>query len=129
MAMRRESGFTLISVLIAMVLLSVGIMALSRAGGEVIAARSSASIKVNALAIARGHIERIRAQPPQDVAAEAPIKVDDAGLPSTNGPYSRSVTVEAIDATLIKVKVIVDYPRATQPVELVTLIYIPPVPT
>jgi type IV pilus modification protein PilV len=127
--MRRESGFTLISVLIAMVLLSVGVMALSRAGGEAIAARSTASIKVNALAIARGHLERIRAQPPQDVVAESPVQVDDAGLPSSGGPYSRSVVVDALDLTLIKVTVIVDYPRATQPVELVTLIYIPPVPT
>jgi len=127
--MRRESGFTLISVLIAMVLLSVGIMALSRAGGEVIAARTTASIKVNALAIARAHIERIRAQPPQDVKAESPVRVDEAGVMNSAGPYTRSVIVDALDPTLIRVKVLVDFPRATQPVELVTLIYIPPVPT
>jgi Tfp pilus assembly protein PilV len=127
--MRKETGFTLISVLIAMVLLSVGVMALSRAGGEVIAARNTASIKVNAVAIARGHMERIRAQPPQDVAAESAVRVDDSGLPSGNGPYSRSVTVTMLDATLMEVKVIVEYPRGRQPVELVTLIYVPPVPT
>ncbi|UCF41968.1 MAG: prepilin-type N-terminal cleavage/methylation domain-containing protein [Gemmatimonadota bacterium] len=127
--MRRESGFTLISVLIAMVLLSVGIMALARAGGEVIAARSTASIKVNALAIARAHIERIRAQPPQDVKAEAPVQVDESGLMNSGGAYTRTVIVDALDPTLIRVKVQVDYPRATLPVELVTLIYIPPVPT
>lgn len=126
---RRDAGFTLVSVLIAMVLLSVGIMALSRVGGEVIAARSNASIKVNALAIARGHIERIRAQAPQDVVPESPVQVNAAGVPDGSGPYTRSVLVRSIDATLIEVTVRVDYYRATQPVELVTLIYIPPVPT
>lgn len=127
--MRRESGFTLVSVLIAMVLLSVGIMALSRAGGEVIAARNTASIKVNAVAIARGHMERIRAQPPQDVAAESPVRVNDSGQADGNGPYSRSVQVTMLDPTLMEVKVVVEYPRGRQPVELVTLIYVPPVPT
>jgi Tfp pilus assembly protein PilV len=127
--MRRESGFTLISVLIAMVLLSVGIMALSRASGEVITARTNASIKVNALAIARGHMERIRAQRPQEVTPESPVQVNAAGVIDGNGPYTRSVIVESVDVTLIKVTVQVDYPRAAQPVELVTLIYVPPVPT
>jgi Tfp pilus assembly protein PilV len=127
--MRRESGFTLISVLIAMVLLSVGIMALSRATGEVIAARSNASIKVNALAIARGHMERLRAQEPQAIKPESPVQVNASGSIDGNGVYMRSVIVESVDATLIKVKVQVDYPRASQPVELVTLIYVPPVPT
>lgn len=127
--MRKEAGFTLISVLIAMVLLSVGIMALARTGGEVIAARNTASIKVNAVAIARGHMERIRAQPPQDVEPESPIRVNGSGKVDGNGPYSRSVQVTMLDPTLMQVKVVVEYPRGRQPVELVTLIYVPPIPT
>jgi hypothetical protein len=55
--------------------------------------------------------------------------VDDSGLPSGAGPYSRSVQVTMLDPTLMEVRVIVEYPRGRQPVELVTLIYVPPVPT
>ena len=127
--MRKQAGFTLISVLIAMVLLSVGIMALARAGGEVIAARNTASIKVNAVAIARGHMERIRAQPPQDIKAESPVRVNGSGQVDGNGPYWRSVQLTMIDPTLMQMKVVVEYPRGRQPVELVTLVYVPPIPT
>ncbi len=129
MAMRKQAGFTLISVLIALVLLSVGIMALARTGGEVIASRTAASVKINAVAIARGHMERIRAQPPQDIKAESPVQVNAAGELDGSGAYTRSVLVEGVDATLIRVTVVVDYPRGREPVELVTLIYVPPVPT
>ena len=74
-------------------------------------------------------MERIRAQPVQDIVAESPVKVDDSGLPSSNGPFERSVQVNMVDPSLMEVKVVVVYPRGRQPVELVTLVYVPPVPT
>ena len=127
--MRKESGFTLISVMIALVLLSVGIMALARAGGEVAVARTTAAVKTNAVAIARGHMEWLRSRPPQDLTDESAVWVSTAGQIDGTGPYMRSVKLATESATLINVKVIVDYPRAREPVEIVTLIYVPPVPT
>jgi type IV pilus assembly protein PilV len=127
--MRRESGFTLISVMIALVLLSVGVMALARAGGEVAAARTTSAVKTNAVAIARGHMEYLRSRPPQDLTSESPVQVDEGGVINGAGAYTRSVRLTTESSTLLNVKVIVDYPRATEPVEIVTLIYLPPVPT
>ncbi len=127
--MRKESGFTLISVMIALVLLSVGIMALARAGGEVAVARTASAVKTNAVAIARGHMEWLRSRPPQDLADESGVRVNDAGELDGAGAYTRSVKLTTETATLVNVKVIVDYPRAREPVEIVTLIYVPPVPT
>jgi Tfp pilus assembly protein PilV len=116
--MRNKAGFTLISVMIAMVLLSVGVLALVRTGGEVMAAR-----------IARGHMEWVRSLPPQDVKTEAVVRVNASGVADGQGHYSRSVTVVQTEATLLEVRVKVDYPRAREPVELITLVYVPPVPT
>lgn len=127
--MRKESGFTLISVMIALILLSVGIMALARASGEVVAARTTSAVKTNAVAIARGHMEWLRSRPPQDLTDEAAVRVNMAGEIDGTGPYTRSVKLTTQSSTLINVKVIVDYPRANEPVEIVTLIYVPPVPT
>jgi Tfp pilus assembly protein PilV len=127
--MRKEAGFTLISVMIAMVLLSVGVLALVRTGGEVMAARTNSAIKINAVAIARGHMEWVRSRPPQDVATEPVVRVNAAGEVDAQGVYSRSVTVTQQAATLLEVRVKVDYPRAQEPVELITLVYVPPVPT
>ena len=127
--MRKESGFTLISVMIALVLLSVGVMALARAGGEVAAARTTSAVKTNAVAIARGHMEYLRSRPPQDLTSESPVQVDEGGDINSSGAYTRSVTLRTESSTLLNVKVIVDYPRANEPVEIVTLIYLPPVPT
>jgi Tfp pilus assembly protein PilV len=127
--MRKESGFTLISVMIALILLSVGIMALARASGEVAAARTTSAVKTNAVAIARGHMEWLRSRPPQDLTDEAAVRVNSAGEIDGAGPYTRSVKLAAQSSTLLNVKVIVDYPRAKVPVEIVTLIYVPPVPT
>ena len=127
--MRNKAGFTLISVMIAMVLLSVGVLALVRTGGEVMSARTASAIKINAVAIARGHMEWLRSRPPQDVKTEPAVKVDASGDLDSQGAYTRSVIVEQQDATLLEVRVKVDYPKAQEPVELITLIYVPPVPT
>lgn len=127
--MRRENGFTLISVMIALVLLSVGVMALARAGGEVAAARTTSAVKTNAVAIARGHMEYLRSRPPQDLTSESPVQVDEGGDINGAGAYTRWVQLTTESSTLLNVKVIVDYPRANEPVEIVTLIYLPPVPT
>jgi len=127
--MRRESGFTLISVMIALILLSVGVMALARAGGEVAAARTTSAVKTNAVAIARGHMEYLRSRPPQDLTSESAVQVDEGGDINGAGAYTRSVQLTTESSTLLNVKVIVDYPRANEPVEIITLIYLPPVPT
>jgi type IV pilus assembly protein PilV len=129
MAMNNERGFTLISVLIALVLLSVGMIALSRTGATVVKAHSSAASRTTALAIARGHMEVLRSQDPRKLESESPVRVDDTGAVDTKGAYTRTVTVTGIEHNLVRVELVVEFPRSTRPVELITMAYVPPVST
>ncbi len=122
--MKNEAGFSLISVIIAMVLLSVGIMSLARVGGEVLGIHSATSARSTALAIARGHLEKIRARPAVELVSESPVKVDASGTISSSGMITRSVDVKDVAYNLREVKVIVDFPRGEVPVELLSLAFV-----
>ena len=122
--MKNEAGFSLISVIIAMVLLSVGIMSLARVGGEVLEIHSATSGRSTALAIARGHLEQIRARPAAELVSESPVKVDASGTITPSGMFTRSVDVQDVAYNLRQVKVIVDFPRARVPVELLSLAFV-----
>ncbi len=127
--MNNERGFTLISVLIALVLLSVGMMALSRTGATVVKAHAGAAARTTALAIARGHMEVLRSRDPRSLESESPVQVNETGAVDTQGAYTRTVTVTDLDHNLVRVELVVQFPRATQPVELITLAYVPPAAT
>lgn len=116
-------GFTIISVLVAMVLLSIGVLALSRTTAKVLTVHSDAGARTNALAIARGYMEQVRASDARDLKSVAPVTVDDTGEPDAAGHYTRSLVVTEVEHNLVEVKVTVDFPRFTKPVELVTLAY------
>lgn len=124
--MNGERGFTLISVLIALVLLSVGMTALSRTGATVVKAHTGAAARTTALSIARGHMETLRSRDPRTLQSEMAVKVNERGTVDIQGHYTRRVVVTKLDHNLVRVKLIVDFPRSTQPVELVTLAYVPP---
>jgi Tfp pilus assembly protein PilV len=123
--MKSQSGFSLISVLFALVLLAVGITALARSGAAVVEVHSNTALRTQAIAIARGHMELIRGSDPDELASETAITVDETGRPDVAGKFVRSVTVEDVEHNLVRVEVVVDYPRATQPVQLVTMAYVP----
>ncbi|NIM49405.1 MAG: hypothetical protein GTN78_01955 [Gemmatimonadales bacterium] len=120
----KEAGFTLISVMIALILLAVGIMALSRAGGEVLAARSAAATRTTAVAIGRAYMETLRSRDPATLSSESAVKVNDTGAADPNGQYTRTVEVESTGENLVRVRVLIDAPRSQEPVELVTLVYV-----
>ncbi len=122
--MRREDGFTIISVLVAIVMLSIGILALSRSGTQAMAAQTIAGNRSTALSIARAHMEAVRSRPADEVLSESPIKVDETGTASSSGAFTRSVVVRTIRHNLKEVRVIVEFPRSTMPIELVTLAYV-----
>ncbi len=122
--MRSESGFTLISVLIALVLLSIGLMSVSRASSGVLQAHTVAGSRTAAVAIARGHMELIRSQPPGTLESEAPVLVNESGLPDPSGAYTRSVIVEDVRDNLLSIRVVVLFPRSDRPVELHTFAFV-----
>ena len=119
-------GFTLISVMIAVVILAVGVLALSRTLTSAMQMNSRAGMRTIALDIARQRMEFLRAQPPANMAdfSEAtPVDVDEQGLPVSGGKYHRSVLIADVRSNLISVIVRVSYPNGTTPVELVTYVY------
>ncbi len=122
--MRRKDGFTIISVLVAIVMLSVGILALSRSGTQAMAAQTLAGNRTTALAIGRAYMEAVRSRPPAEVLSESAARVDRTGTVDPNGVFTRSVVVKNVRHNLKEIRVIVEFPRSKVPIELVTLAYV-----
>jgi Tfp pilus assembly protein PilV len=120
MAMKSESGFSLISVLVAISMFSVGVLALSRTGAEVARIQTQASARSTAVGIARAHMEALRAQDPKDIASAATVTVNREGQPDTGGQFTRTVIVQGVSKNLKEVRVLVTYPRSSAPIELMT---------
>jgi Tfp pilus assembly protein PilV len=120
MAMKNESGFSLISVLVAITMFSVGVLALSRTGAEVMRVQTQSSARSTAVAIARAHMETLRAMDPKDILSEAAIKVDGEGKPNSQGSFTRTVKVADAGRNLKEIRVVVDYLRSQAPIELMT---------
>lgn len=121
--MRNERGFTLISVLLAVSVLTIGLLALARTQAVLTASESVVSNRAVALAIATDRLEQLRGSDPTTLASEAAVTVDGTGQPSAGGAYQRSATVTLDQANLLRLTVTVTYPRMTSPVSLEALIY------
>lgn len=120
---RREAGFTLISVLVAVVMLSIGLLALARVETALVTTQRTTAVRSVALDIARSYAEDVRSRVPATLVSEAAVRVDERGQPAASGPYRRSTTVAAEGPSLRRVTIRVDYPQQTAPIEIVTLIY------
>ena len=120
-----EGGFTLISVLLAVTMLTTGLVALARTQALLTSAESGVSSRAVALAVASGYVEQLRGRDPWTLVSEAPMAVDGDGLPAAAGAYRRSTIVTLDRANLLRLRVLVAYPRGPVPIELTTLIYRP----
>lgn len=117
-----EAGFTLISVILAVVILSVGILALGRSQAMLVRAQAVSEARNVALGIARNYIEEVRSRTAIP-ASEGATAVDETGTAAGGGHYRRSLTVSDLGNGLYEATCSVTYPRGTQPVQIVTLIY------
>jgi type II secretory pathway pseudopilin PulG len=118
---RRRRGFSLISMIVAIVLLGVGVSALARASGATLTMQTLAQNRTNAIAIARAYLEEVRTRDPWLVESQGATSVDADGQPG--GPYTRRLDVVELRQNLVELRVQVDYPRGTQPVQLVTYLF------
>jgi Tfp pilus assembly protein PilV len=118
----REAGFTLISVILAVVILSIGIMALGRSQAMLVRAQATSASRDIALGIARNYVEEVRSRTAVPTS-EGATAVDETGTAAAGGHYRRSLTVSDLGDNLYEATVSVTYPRGAQPVTLVTLIY------
>ena len=120
---RSRRGFTLISMMVAMVLLVVGVSALAGANSSTIKLQTLAQNRTNAIALARSYAEQVRTRDPWLVQSEAAVRLNSDGIASSKGAYVRRLTVRESSNNLIELEIRVDYPRSTQPVSLVTKMF------
>lgn len=116
-------GFSLVSVVFAIVLLVLGLLALARSQTMLAATQGTTGDRNRAYALARTHMETLRSRPPATLASETAVTIDSLGRPAAGGVYTRSVRVDPQSANLLNVSVLVHYPRGAAPAQLSTLIY------
>jgi Tfp pilus assembly protein PilV len=117
-----QRGFTLISVLMAITMLAIGLMALARTENLLARTQTSSANRAAALSVAQNYVEELRSRD-SSLTSEPAVRVDEHGQETTEGIYQRSAYVSDDSPTLQRVTVQVDYPGARAPVELVTLIF------
>ena len=121
--MRKDAGFSLIAVMTAIVLLSVGLLAISRASTQMLTMHTAASSRSAALAVARTQMEAMRSQDPATLGSESAVTVNGQGEIDASGPYTRTVVVDSVSHNLKRIRIQVTWPRASTPVELVTMAF------
>lgn len=119
-APRHRRGFTLISMMVAMVLLVVGVSALGTANASTVKLQTLAQNRTNAIAIARSYVEQVRTRDPWLVQSESAVRLNADGTPSSSGAYTRRLIVREARNNLLEIEIRVDYPRSSQPVTLIT---------
>ncbi len=120
LARRTRRGFTIVSMLVAIILLAVGLTSLATASGNTIKMQTLAQNRTSAIAIARSYMEEVRTRDPWTLQTESPVKLNSDGQSATTGAFTRTMTVAVSRQNLIRIDVAVDYPRSTQPVTLTT---------
>lgn len=121
-----RSGFTLISVMVAVVMLAVGVLSLARTLTIAQQANTLAGNRTAALDIARQRMEFLRSQDPSTLSTFAEpggTQVTLDGHVSGEGRFRRIVQMSGVRSGLTQVIVRVEYPRMTMPVELITYFY------
>jgi type IV pilus assembly protein PilV len=102
--MKPRDGFTLISVLVAVMLLSVGIMAL--AGSQLYAVRTARieSARTQTIQLLSAYAEEVRARDPWSLADEGPTAVDETGTPNGAGNFRRLLQVSDEGTQLLRAR-------------------------
>lgn len=124
-----EGGFGIISVLVAIVLIAIGVVALSSSSAFMVSLQTDAAERSRASAIGVAYMERVKTRPPDEIVTEAAVRVDETGTPDPSGAFVRELTVEP-DPSLtdaVRATVEVTYPSGfgrTRTLELVTVIFI-----
>ena len=118
-SLRSLSGFGIVSVLVAVVLLAVGIVALSSSSAFIVSMQTDAAERSRASAIAVTYMEQVKTRLPTEISSESPVRVDETGEPDENGAFIRSlvVTPEADTPDVVRATV------RTRTLELVTFIF------
>ena len=119
--MRR--GFTVVSMLVAMILLGVGMMSLAGANAQTVTMQALAQNRTSAIALARAYLEQVRTRDPWTIQSESAVLLASDGTPSATGAFTRTMNVTVTRNNLIQIIINVTYPRGAQPVKLTTSLF------
>ncbi len=121
---REEGGFTVVEVLIAMIILSIGVLALASSAGAITRMMSNARAKTNATSYAQSMLDSVRTR----AMATTPGCTN---VPAATGSYAPSygttlawqISALSPEERLVRVTVSWRNGRSTSSDQLVTLIY------
>ena len=119
---RPDAGFGLISVMVAIVLLSIGVMSVSQVLTQSVTMQTIVAMRTTGLDIARSYMEEVKGRDPLTLASEAVVRVNDQGEADSSGDFTRELTVASVSLHLDEITVIVTLPRSN-PIRLLTWVY------
>ena len=121
-APRDRRGISLISVMVALILISIGLLALVRVSAYTIGARHGTSARSTATHIAGTYLEEVKMWDDSLIVNGLGVIVDGEGMPTSGGAYVRSLGINRTALpNVIKAKVIVEYPWASGQRRSITL--------
>ncbi len=120
--LRHDAGFGLVSVMVAIVLLSVGVLSLSQVLTQSVSMQTIIAGRTTALDVARSYMEEVKGLDPLLVAATPEVRVNETGEVDSNGMFTRELLITTVSLHLVEATVIVTLPRSN-PIRLVTWIY------
>ncbi len=119
---RPDAGIGLISVMVALILLSIGILSVSQVLTQSVTMQTIVAMRTTGLDIARSYMEEVKGRDPLTLVSESAIRVNERGEVDSDGFYTREITVRSVDLHLDEVVVIVTLPRSN-PIRLLTWVY------
>ena len=119
---RPDAGVGLISVMVAIVLLSIGILSVSQVLTQSVTMQTIVAMRTTGLDIARSYMEEVKGRDPLTLVSEAAVQVNERGEQDSDGSFTRELTVVSVDLHLDEIVVIVTLPRSN-PIRLLTWIY------
>lgn len=121
-APRDDAGFSIVAVLVALILLSIGVLSVSNVLTQSVSMHTMGNQRTQAMYIAQTTMEGIRGMDPLAISAVAAHQVNEAGQADANGIYTREVTLFDAGRHLQGVNVIISAPRV-ETITLTTWIY------
>ncbi len=119
---RSDAGMGLISVMVAIVLLSIGVLSVSQVLTQSVTMQTIVAMRTTGLDIARSYMEEVKGRDPLTIVSESAVQVNERGELDSSGAFTREVTVVSVDLHLDEIVVIVTLPRSN-PIRLLTWVY------
>ena len=101
----QRSGFALLSLMVAVVLLATGVMAIGAANTARLRSQTQSSARSAALNVARTYLETVRGRDAFSIATESAVQVDGSGVVTPSGEFTRRMQVTVVQANLITIEI------------------------